>query len=74
MPLSGGEDENMGQPVVHFEIVGKDGETLRSYYAGLFGWAIEANGPLNYGVVRRDVNADGVGIGGGIGGAPTPGY
>jgi predicted enzyme related to lactoylglutathione lyase len=64
----------MGQPVVHFEIVGKDGETLRTYYAGLFGWAIEANGPQNYGVVQRDVNADGVGIGGGIGGAPSPGY
>ena len=28
----------MGQPVVHFEVVGKDGEKLQSYYAELFGW------------------------------------
>ena len=28
----------MGQPVVHFEVVGKDGEKLRSYYSDLFGW------------------------------------
>jgi len=28
----------MGQPVVHFEIMGKDGEKLQRYYAELFGW------------------------------------
>jgi predicted enzyme related to lactoylglutathione lyase len=28
----------MGQPVVHFEVVGKEGEKLRSYYSELFGW------------------------------------
>jgi predicted enzyme related to lactoylglutathione lyase len=28
----------MGQPVVHFEVVGKDGEGLRNYYSELFGW------------------------------------
>jgi uncharacterized protein len=65
----------MGQPVVHFEVMGKDGERLRSYYAELFGWAIDADNPLGYGVVTREgnINADGAGIGGGIGGAP-PGY
>jgi predicted enzyme related to lactoylglutathione lyase len=62
----------MGQPVVHFEIIGKDGEALQRYYAELFGWEIDANNPMKYGVVQRDgnVNAEGVGIGGGIGGAP----
>ncbi len=62
----------MGQPVVHFEIMGKDGEKLRSYYSELFGWEIDADNPMNYGIVQRDGNtgADGVGIGGGVGAAP----
>jgi predicted enzyme related to lactoylglutathione lyase len=62
----------MGQPVVHFEIMGKDAEALRSYYSNLFGWEIDANNPMNYGMVQRDgnTNADGAGIGGGIGAAP----
>jgi predicted enzyme related to lactoylglutathione lyase len=62
----------MGQPVVHFEIIGKDGEKLRSYYSELFGWEIDADNPMNYGIVQREgnVNADGVGIGGGIGTGP----
>ena len=33
----------MGQPVVHFEIVGKDAEKLQGYYAELFGWEIDAS-------------------------------
>jgi predicted enzyme related to lactoylglutathione lyase len=55
--------------------MGKDGETLRSYYADLFGWEIDADNPLGYGVITREgnVNADGEGIGGGVGGSP-PGY
>ena len=66
----------MGQPVVHFEIMGQDGEKLRSYYSELFGWQIDADNPMNYGMVQRDgnVNADGVGIGGGIGGPGPEGY
>ncbi len=62
----------MGQPVVHFEIVGKDPKALQRYYSDLFGWEINANNPMSYGIVQRDgnVNADGVGIGGGVGGGP----
>ncbi len=62
----------MGQPVVHFEVIGKDGEKLRGYYSELFGWEIDANNPMGYGLVQRDgnTNADGAGIGGGIGGGP----
>jgi predicted enzyme related to lactoylglutathione lyase len=62
----------MGQPVVHFEVIGKDGDKLRSYYGELFGWEIDASNPMNYGVVQRDgnTNADGVGIGGGVGQGP----
>lgn len=62
----------MGQPVVHFEVMGKDGERLRGYYAELFGWEIDASNPMGYGTVDRESNLseNGVGIGGGIGQAP----
>jgi predicted enzyme related to lactoylglutathione lyase len=62
----------MGQPVVHFEVVGKDGEKLKSYYSELFGWEIDSGNPMNYGMVTRDgnVNGAGVGIGGGVSGGP----
>jgi uncharacterized protein len=62
----------MGQPVVHFEIIGKDADKLQSYYADLFGWETDSDNPMNYGVVPRDgnTNADGVGIGGGVGRGP----
>ncbi len=59
----------MGQPVVHFEVIGKDGEKLRGFYSELFGWEIDADNPMNYGMVSRDGNVteDGIGIGGGVG-------
>ena len=68
----------MGAPVVHFEIAGKDAAKLQQYYSDLFEWNIDANNPMNYGMVAREgnVNSDGVGIGGGIGGGPEgyPGH
>lgn len=62
----------MGQPVVHFEVVGKDGEKLVNYYTELFGWEIDANNPMKYGIIQREktVNEDGIGIGGGVGQGP----
>jgi uncharacterized protein len=62
----------MGQPVVHFEVIGKDAESLQRYYSELFGWEIDTNNPVNYGIVAREgnTNSDGVGIGGGIGAGP----
>jgi uncharacterized protein len=62
----------MGQPVVDFEVIGKDADKLRSYYSDLFGWEFDADNPMNYGMVQREsnVNADGVGIGGGVGPGP----
>jgi uncharacterized protein len=62
----------MGQPVVHFEIVGGDADALRRYYGELFGWRFDADNPMNYGVVRRDQNVGegGAGIGGGLGAGP----
>jgi hypothetical protein len=62
----------MGQPVVHFEIIGKDGAKLQSYYSELFGWEIDADNPMKYGIVQREGNVsdNGVGIGGGVAGGP----
>jgi len=53
----------MANPVVHFEVIGKDGAALQKFYADVFGWAIDANNPMNYGMVTA---AEG-GIGGGVG-------
>jgi hypothetical protein len=60
----------MGQPVVHFEVIGRDAAKLQSYYGELFGWQFDADNPMGYGMVPREgnVNAEGIGIGGGVGG------
>lgn len=65
----------MGQPVVHFEIVGRDGEALKRYYSELFGWRIDSDNAMGYGIVAKEGNQapDGTGIGGGVAGGP-PGY
>jgi predicted enzyme related to lactoylglutathione lyase len=62
----------VGQPVVHFEIIGGDTEALRSFYSELFGWEFDADNPVNYAVVPREgnTNPDGIGIGGGLGTGP----
>ena len=41
----------MAQPVVHFEVVGKDGDKLKSYYAEMFEWEIKDDNPMKYGLV-----------------------
>ena len=68
----------MGQPVVHFEIVGADVATLRRFYSAMFEWEFDSNVSTNHGIIRRDgnTNAQGVGIGGGVGATPagSPGY
>ena len=66
----------MADPVVHFEIIGKDPEHLRSYYGELFGWQFDTSSPVseavsepaNYGFVERNTTSDGTGIPGGVGG------
>ena len=64
----------MGQPVVHFEVVGKDPSRLREFYGDLFDWKFNSieGGPTDYATVSREDNSgdDGVGIGGGIGEGP----
>jgi predicted enzyme related to lactoylglutathione lyase len=55
----------MKHPVLHFEIVGKDAQTLYDFYTGLFEWKIQDAGMPggSYGLVL----AEGGHIGGGIG-------
>ena len=43
----------MGQPVVHFEVVGKDGQKLQTYYSELFGWEIKTDNEMGYGLVDK---------------------
>jgi predicted enzyme related to lactoylglutathione lyase len=57
----------MPNPVTHFEIVGKDAKKLQAFYGGLFGWPIDANNPMAYGMVQPQ---EGRGTGGGIGPSP----
>jgi predicted enzyme related to lactoylglutathione lyase len=66
----------MGQPVVHFEIIGKDPAKLRGYFGELFGWEFDVPSPVSaavsdpasYGFVNRMTTSDGTGIPGGVGG------
>lgn len=57
-PMTGG-----GAPVTWFEIGAKDGSKLQKFYGDLFGWKIDADNPMQYGMT----DAIGNGIGGGIG-------
>ena len=60
----------MGQPVVHFEIIGKDPAKLREYFGELFGWEFGVPSPVSeavsdpaqYGFVNRMTTSDGTGI------------
>jgi predicted enzyme related to lactoylglutathione lyase len=66
----------MGQPVIHFEIIGTNPEGLRSYYSALFGWEFDTSSPVsaavseptNYGFVEQSTTSEGIGIPGGVGG------
>lgn len=60
----------MANPVVHFEVIGKDPDALRSFYTGLFDWKLQdVGGPTQYATVDTGKSGDGE-IGGGIGGVP----
>ena len=53
----------MPNPVVHFEVVGKDLEKLQAFYGDLFGWKTQEMPGMNYAMVEKE----GEGIAGGIG-------
>ena len=54
----------MGAPIVHFEIMGGEGDQLERFYSELFGWNVDSNNPMHYGMV--DTGGEG-GINGGVG-------
>ena len=57
-----------GNPVTWFEILGKDGAKTQKFYSDLFGWAVDANNPMSYGMVDNG----GQGINGGISDGEPP--
>ena len=57
----------MANPVIHFEVHVKDGKKSQNFYKNLFDWHIDANNPIDYGVV--DTHSKG--INGGVTVSPT---
>jgi len=55
----------MGAPIVHFEIMGGKGSELETFYGELFGWQINSNNPMKYGLVETGGGPRG--INGGVG-------
>jgi hypothetical protein len=47
---------------IWFEVTGKDGAKLQDFFSQLFGWKVDANNPMNYGMVNLSDD-----VGGGIG-------
>lgn len=64
------EGELLPNPVVHFEIMGKNEKQTQKWYSDMFGWKIDpmpmGPGDETYGIVGAQ---DGKGIGGGVGGS-----
>jgi predicted enzyme related to lactoylglutathione lyase len=63
----------MGQPVVHFEIIGQDPARLRGYFGALFGWQFDTSGLVSEAISQPDdygftEPGDDSGIPGGVGG------
>jgi uncharacterized protein len=50
--------------IIHFEIVGKDGPALQSYYSNLFGWQINTNNPGGYGMTNPEATGLVIGVAG----------
>lgn len=59
----------MANPVVHFEVLGKDLQKLQRFYGDLFGWKTQEIPEMNYAMVEKE----GDGIAGGIGRSPDGG-
>jgi predicted enzyme related to lactoylglutathione lyase len=55
----------MANPVVHFEVLGRDAQALQRFYAGAFGWQLEDVMEGSYYMAHP-----GSGIDGGVGAAP----
>ena len=62
----------MPNPIVHFEIMGSDSAKTQGFYSDLFGWDINSDNPVGYGLATTQ-GEDGLGINGGVGGADQGG-
>lgn len=40
--------KDWARPLVHFEVVARDPQRLRSFYSGLFNWDIAGSGLMNF--------------------------
>jgi uncharacterized protein len=68
----------MGQPLVHFEIIGQDPARLRQFYADLFGWELDVGDtvtdtvsqPGQYGFLDASKIDGALPANGGVGGGP----
>jgi len=60
----------MANPVVHFEVLGKDAGALRKFYGDAFGWELQDVMEGSYYMVNTGGERD---IAGGIGAAPDHG-
>src|SRR3712207_9340391 len=61
----------MGNPVVHFEVVGRDAEALQSFYKEAFDWQMQVqSGPPPYAMAYPGAER---GINGGVGAGPRCG-
>jgi uncharacterized protein len=62
----------MANRISWFEIIGGDAARLHGFYAEMFGWKLQANNEMKYGLV----DSAEAGVGGGIGPDPEggPGY
>jgi predicted enzyme related to lactoylglutathione lyase len=59
-----------GPQIVHWEIQSQTPDALHGFYSEVFGWKVDANNPMKYGMVSSGGKD---GIDGGIGGSPQPG-
>ena len=53
----------MPNPIVHWELNADDPKKAQEFFSSLFGWHINADNPMNYGIVETHT---GNGINGGI--------
>ena len=57
----------MAHNIVWFEVMGQDGDKMRSFYGGLFGWSFDVLPEMDYGLTKCDET----GVPGGIGSLPS---
>ena len=47
-------------PVVRFEVMGQDADSLRRFYGDLLGWQFEQGPAMRHGAIRRDDDTPGI--------------